>query len=110
MACASCPSGVTVGTASTSVYQIPSNSGNDVSGIPVKVGEPLSSSCDRAVTVGSIPEVIRHPAFTTVDGAVLASKSSNGAIPSGALVSFFSGRSKAKGCFGDISLYGSTCA
>lgn len=68
-------------------------SGNDIQAqihIPLKVGEPLSSLNDRAVIMGSIPEVIRHPAFTLVGGGTVENKIANGGIQS--LSSFFKNR------------------
>ena len=108
MACDNCPSGVQSGDTTLQEYDIPNNSGNDVTNIPIKQGAPMSTSCQRANTIGSIPEVIRHPAFTTIDGGVAAVKVSNGGISLGAMGSFFNRRNKE--CFDDIPLQGSTCA
>lgn len=111
MACDNAPCGVVVEDAALKKYIEPSTSGSDVSNIPVKVGEPLSSSCQRATTIGSIPEVIRHPAFTVINGGVSASKHSNGGVPVGGLAKFLlSPQSKASDCFSDLPSYGSTCA
>lgn len=68
-------------------------SGNDinaVNGIPLKVGEPLSSLNERATIMGAIPEVIRHPAFTLVAGGTVVNKMSNGGIQN--MASFFKTR------------------
>lgn len=83
------------------------NSGNEESNIPNKVGAPLSAACDRSATMGSIPEVIYHPAFTQVDGAAVVGKPSNGGIANPG--SFFKSR---RGCFydKDAKFSGSTCA
>lgn len=67
------------------------NSGNAVYGIPLKVGQPLSTLPQRFVGVGSIPSVINFGGFTTVDGALVTGVPSNGGI--GNPVSFFSTRS-----------------
>lgn len=81
-------------------------SGNDTSYIPVKIGEPLSTACERASVIGAIPEVLRYPGFTLVGGATAATKISNGGI--GNLGSFFKTRS---GCYYDMDsrLSGSNC-
>lgn len=80
--------------------------GNQVYGIPQKVGEPLSTACERTTIVGQIPETINFPNFTTVNGAVAASIPSDGGIQN--MVEFFKSR---KGCYYDMNarLYGSTC-
>jgi len=83
-----------------------SSSGNDVYGIPLKIGFPLSTACERANIVGSIPQVIRYAGFTLINGGLLASKPSNGGI--GNPSNFFQYRS---GCFGTFNggLSGSEC-
>jgi len=80
--------------------------GNLVSNIPVKIGSPLSTACQRATTIGSIPEVTRFANFTLVDGAVAIDVVSSGGICS--IPSFFQTR---RGCFYDMNsrLSGSTC-
>jgi hypothetical protein len=83
------------------------NSGNlEENQIPNKIGEPLSNACDRSHTIGSIPEVIRHPAFTLVDGGAVAGRPSNGGIQN--MASFFKPR---HGCYydKDAKFSGSTC-
>lgn len=82
-------------------------SGNEVANIPVKIGEPLSTACQRAVTIGSIPQIINFANFTLVDGAIPTSKPSNGGIAN--MGSFFTSR---KGCFYNewSQDYGTTCA
>jgi hypothetical protein len=55
-------------------------SGNTVSGIPIKDGHALSSANERAVIMGSIPQVVRHPAWTLVGGKAVAGITSNGGI------------------------------
>lgn len=82
-------------------------SGNSTYHIPVKVGEPLSTACERAKTIGSIPSVIRTPWYTLVDGAVVTGDVSNAGICNTA--SFFKSRS---GCYDskDAQTSGSTCA
>jgi len=82
------------------------NSGNPVSGIPLKIGAPLSSACDRAKTVGSIPEVINFPGYTTVNGGVVAGTISNGGICN--MSAFFTNHD---GCYQDANArLASTCA
>ena len=66
------------------------NSGNPVSGIPVKIGAPMSTLGQRFVTVGSIPQVLNYANFTLVDGGVVSGVPSNGGILSTA--SFFRSR------------------
>ena len=80
--------------------------GNDVQGIPVKPGAPLSTACERATEIGSIPEVCRLPWFTLVGGAAVSGKASSGGITNTS--SFFKSR---KGCYysKDGRLSGSTC-
>lgn len=64
------------------------NSGNDVYGIPVKVGQPLSTLAQRFSTVGSIPFVLNYPGFTVVNcGVVANTRQSNGGI--GSMKNFF---------------------
>mgnify|MGYP001270047970 CR=1 FL=1 len=76
-------------------------------GIPVKVGEPLSTACDRANVVGSIPRVIRYAGFTLVDDGAISSVPSNGGIADAKLVSFFNNE---YGCYkGNNSRLASTC-
>lgn len=67
------------------------NSGNPVSGIPVKIGAPMSTLSQRFVTVGSIPVVLNYANFTLVNGALAATRPSNGGIAN--LASFFRTRS-----------------
>lgn len=86
--------------------QNPALGGNEVANIPVKVGEPLSSACERAHVVGSIPEVVYHPAFTVVNGGIPATKISSAGIQNREL--FFSTKS---GCYTDRDsrFSGSSC-
>lgn len=70
------------------IINTPNTAGNTNAPIPLKIGEPLSTSCERATIVGSIPEVIRFPGFTTVNGAIAyPSRVSSGGICN--LTSFF---------------------
>lgn len=83
----------------------PSQSGNDVYGIPVKLGAPMSTACQRASIIGSIPTILRYAGFTLINGGLLATKPSNGGI--GNLNSFFKNR---PGCYGEnAQLSGSEC-
>lgn len=104
-----CPSGVVKSTAVLNNYADPETNGNEVYNIPVKVGAPLSTACERANMIGSIPEVIRHPAFTVVNGAIPATKVSSGGISAGAMATIFNRRGSVNGCFGDSMLMGSSC-
>jgi len=101
-----CPAGTTTSDP-IDVINTPNNGLNPSPSIPIKVGAPLSSSCERATLVGSIPEVIRHPAFTTVNGAIAAPvKASSGGICN--LNSFFKNYSD---CYeNDNNRLASTCA
>lgn len=67
------------------------NSGNPVSGIPVKIGAPMSTLGQRFVTVGSIPVVLNYANFTLVNGFAVSGVPSNGGIADTA--SFFRTRS-----------------
>lgn len=82
-------------------------SGNTQYWIPLKVGQPLSTACERATIIGIIPEVIRYPGYTAVNGSPVAVQMSNGGIANKA--SFFRRRS---GCYGNESgqVGGSNCA
>lgn len=81
--------------------------GNPVYNIPVKVGEPLSTACERVTTIGSIPSVIRYPQFTLVNGTAVATEISDGGIEN--MRSFFQTRN---GCYQSMHArtMGSTCA
>jgi hypothetical protein len=87
---------------------VPGNlGGNDSFFIPLLVGEPLSTACERANLIGSVPVILRWANFTTVNGAVATSKLPSAGIMNKA--SFFSTRG---GCYqnpnGNIGV--STCA
>jgi len=62
--------------------------------IQLKPGEPISSACERAGIIGSIPQIVRYPSFTMINGTVAAGQVSNGGIRN--LRSFFTVRS---GCY-----------
>lgn len=109
MSCPDCPSGVEVGTATFKNYVEPDLNGNEIYNIPLKVGEPLSSACQRANTIGRIPEILHYPGFVVSGGKIPAKKASNAGISEGGMKMFFSRRSSDLGCFGDVPLYGSTC-
>ena len=96
MACISCPEGVVEVAVNTNALLEPHSQVQTTVGIPIKIGEPLSSACERATIVGSIPEVVRYPAFTMVNGAVVEGVTSNGGIRN--TRSFFSAKS---GCYED---------
>jgi hypothetical protein len=104
-----CPSGVVVSTAVFKNYADPDTNGNEVFNIPVKEGAPLSTACQRANMIGSIPEVISYAGFTLIDGGVKANKVSNGGIAKAQMATFFNRRGSNQGCFGDIKFYGSVC-
>lgn len=67
------------------------NSGNPVSGIPVKQGAPLSTLAQRFSGIGSIPQVLNYANFTLVNGAAVGGIPSNGGI--GNPATFFRTRS-----------------
>lgn len=71
-------------------------SGNEESYIPLKVGQPMSTPCERATVVGAIPSVVRFAGFTLVRGGVPDSKISNAGISN--IGTFFKNR---EGCFYD---------
>ena len=100
-----CPGGPSTSTPPDIINNI-NNSGNTGPSIPVKIGEPLSSACERATILGSIPVVINYPGYTTINGGVAPVKVSNGGICN--LASFFLSR---EGCYFDKnSQLASTCA
>ena len=100
-----CPAGPSTSPPGDTI-NTPNNSGNAGPSIPVKVGEPLSTACERATVVGAIPMVIRFPGFTTVNGDAIAGVSSNGGICN--LGAFFLNRD---GCYDDKNAQlASTCA
>lgn len=107
MACTGCPGGVTYTTVNTDALQEPNCRVETDYEIPLKEGFPLSSACERATLVGSIPEIVRHPAFTYVFGVgAIAGVASNGGISNP--VSFFQDR---RGCYHDKNnQQPSTCA
>lgn len=82
-------------------------SGNTTYGVPIKEGFPLSTANQRAVTMGSIPEVIRYPSWTKVGGVAVAGIPSNGGIYN--MSNFFKSRT---GVYSDKNGQsgGSTCA
>lgn len=98
MACANCPSGTEVLDSTYTVLSEPYSKLSHGDQIPVKVGQPLSSACQRATVIGAIPQVIRYPSFTTANGAVLASAVSNAGISN--LNAFFTNKS---GCYEDAN-------
>lgn len=75
--------------------------------IPLKSGFPMSTACERATIIGSIPEIIRYPGYTTVNGSPVVVLQSNGGIANKAL--FFKRQS---GCYGSDSgqIGGTNCA
>ena len=83
----------------------PNPSGNEVYGISLKQGFPLSTACDRARAVGSIPAVIRYPNFTMIGNGVFESRPSNAGIDN--MASFFA---QHDGCYGENANYPSNCA
>lgn len=68
--------------------------GNDVYGIPLKDGFPMSTACERAGITGSIPEVFQYPGFTLVARAAVTNRISSAGIAN--LASFFTPR---EGCY-----------
>jgi hypothetical protein len=69
---------------------IPGVGKDEVSYIPIKIGEPLSTGCERANTTGSIPQVLRYANFTLVGGALVGGRVSNAGINN--IPSFFKTR------------------
>lgn len=107
MACLSppCPAGPTTSPAGNTL-NTPNNSGNTGPSIPIKVGEPLSTACERAHITGSIPVVIHYPGYTTVNGGAVIGTISDGGICNPAV--FFLNHD---GCFSDKNArLASTCA
>lgn len=86
---------------------VPNTSGNDVYAIPVKIGSPLSTACERSKVIGSIPVVYNLPAFTLVNGGTVQNQTSNAGICN--MSSFF--KSRKSGCYQpwDSRLSGSVC-
>jgi len=105
MACTSCPAGtVTTDLTYTSV-QAPTSMVDTGPQIPLKIGFPLSSACERSTIVGSIPVVIPYANFTLVNGGIPAYAASNGGISN--LGSFFK---NPQGCYkNDNARLASTC-
>lgn len=71
-------------------------SGNDIQDavhIPNKMGEPFSSLNERATIIGALPQVLRYPGFTLVNGGTIVNKMSNGGIQN--LSAFFKSRTGA---------------
>ncbi len=86
----------------------PAVGGNPVNNVPLKPGAPLSTACERANTIDSIPEVLRTPWFTIVGGALVTTYR----VSPGGLInpnSYFKSR---QGCYYNEHgrLAGSTCA
>lgn len=73
---------------------VPGVGKDEASFIPIKIGEPLSTSCERSNIIGSIPPVLRYPGMTLVGGAPVAGKVSNAGIQN--IPSFFKTRD---GCY-----------
>lgn len=97
MACNTCPEGPVTSVVPFTVISEPhSQVATPGAPIPIKIGEPLSSACERATVVGSIPVVIRHPAFTLINGGVALNLVSNAGIRN--LSSFFA---NPQGCYAD---------
>ena len=70
--------------------------GNITYNIPVKEGFPLTTACERATMIGSIPETIKFPGFTLVRGGVVTNRIASAGIAN--MASFFKSR---KGCYYD---------
>ena len=80
--------------------------GNETTQIPRKIGQPLSTACQRVSTIGSIPEVLIYPGVSLVDGGLITLSTPNGGISN--MSSFFKSR---VGCYAakDARLSASTC-
>lgn len=77
-------------------------------GVPVKIGQPLSTACERLTVIGSIPYTIRYPGWILVNNASAVNVVSDGGIENTA--SFFKNLS---GCYQSEFAQpsgGSTCA
>lgn len=107
MACLNVDTRVSTVAGDTTVIANGQTSGNPAGGpIPIKVGEALSSACERNVIIGAIPSIVRYPGFTLVAGGVAARKPSSGGIQN--MASFFKHR---EGCYHDKNAQlPSTCA
>ena len=80
--------------------------GNDVYGIPVKIGEPLSTACERVTGVGSTPRVINYAGAVFVNGGLVDGVVSDGGIDN--MAEFMKARD---GCYYSMTArpFGSTC-
>lgn len=97
MACNDCPKGVTTENVGTTRLLEPHAQVQTDTHIPIKVGHPLSTACERATHVGQIPRVINFPGFTLVGGGVVTGVPSNGGISEARMASFF--EDKGKECY-----------
>jgi hypothetical protein len=105
MACTQCPQGVTSTTLDYTSVQEPHVQVDSGGPIALKIGEPMSTACQRATAIGQIPEVVRFPNFTTSNGAVVSGVPSNGGIAN--MTAFFT---RKKGCYEDDNMrLASTC-
>lgn len=75
---------------------------------PRKIGEPLSTACERANVVGSIPVVIRYPSYTLVSGGAVAGITSSAGISEDKMASFFT--YNLYSCYSQNARVASTCA
>lgn len=107
MSCTTCPQGVVYTPVASESLVEPYCRVETPYNIPLKEGFPLSTPCERATIVGSIPEIVRYPAYTMVFGeGAVAGVPSNGGI--GTPVAFFKDR---RGCYADKNnQQASTCA
>lgn len=106
MACSNCGGRVSEVAGNTNVVTHAQSSLNPSTKLEIKVGEPLSTACERGHILGAIPEVIRHPGFTVSAGGIPDRKTSSGGIQN--MASFFKAR---HGCYHDKNAQlPSTCA
>lgn len=107
MACANHPQGVVTNTLDYTSIEEPHVRVDHGGPVPLKIGEPMSTACQRATVIGAIPEVIRFPNFTTSNGAVVSGVPSNGGMDEARLMAFFTTKS---GCYQDENArLASTC-
>lgn len=97
MACLNCPQGnEVVAVASDSLSEAHSRVDAGVAYHPLKVGEPLSTACERSSNLGSIPEIFHYPQFTVVGGEAVVGIPSNGGMSQARLSMFMTHK---QGCY-----------
>lgn len=107
MACSTCTGRVSLGVANTNSYVETNVGGNEVYNIPLKVGEALSTACERANLVGSVPDITYYPQFTKVAGGVIGRSPFPAGFSEASLKIFM--RAGRDGCYGENTVQASTC-